>query len=130
MFLHNLDSSWLLPRTARSKHQGTSVQATVSANPLSKITCVEYLVSGNYEVLARQADGSYSWIAGSVNTATRISTGCEADPAAEVSIDAIAEYRATYTGTTYSLEYRIRYIQSASPCPTYSPCDPASTARG
>jgi hypothetical protein len=89
------------------------MQANIVADRSYRIACIEYVVSGYYDVLARQPDGTYDYIIGNAATATRILTGCDAVPATVVPIQAYSYYPDTYVGIKYVLGYRVHYIQSA-----------------
>lgn len=100
------------------------VQATLSAAAEYSMQCIEYMVSGSYSVAVRAADGSYSWVSGSSDSATIISGGCLGPLTTTLTIDAVTEYSTTFTGSKYILGYRTQYAQSA--CLLGVACGPLS----
>jgi hypothetical protein len=93
-----------------------NAQAQLEANPGYVITCVEYIVSGNYAIKVRASDGSYTFESGSSTTATIVRSGCSAEAAGTAVVEAITEYSAGFSGTKIVLGYSATYRSTSAIC--------------
>eukprot|EP00892_Ulva_mutabilis_P012434 jgi/Ulvmu1/9563/UM053_0052.1 len=89
----NFSSESEMDDEATSNDVVLRAKAHVSAPPGKLISCVSYLVNGQYALWARQPDGTYLYLEGTVALPTLVSTGCpQADPVPDVVVDAIASF--------------------------------------
>lgn len=96
------------------------MQAQVSALPGYLISCVTYLVSGDYAVSVRQSNGTYMFTEASAVSPTMVHTGCQdADPVSGVEVDAIVKVAAG-SSARFVLGYTIETVPAGASL--FTPC--------